>query len=156
MAIKDKLISEVIFHRLQPLAISKYWALIQQNILEALGGQVIKEGGPARLMAAVQSGQIQVWAALSKDEERPTLVGMVFTQIMKDPLLGSSKLLIYGLNLKAMPTAEAFSKCLHELELYAKASGCYALEAQTVWSGIRKLLKANGWGESITLQTKEL
>lgn len=156
MAIKDKLISEVIFHRLQPLAISKYWALIQQNILEALGGQAISKDGPANLMAAVQSGRIQVWVALSKDEERPTLVGMVFTRVIGDELLGSNMLNIYGLNLKKILTDAEFSRCLGELELYAKSIGCYAMHAQTVWSGVNKLLEKNGYKSGPSVLVKEI
>ena len=38
MAIKDNIIQEVLFQKLAPLAITKYWSLIQQCLLDALSG----------------------------------------------------------------------------------------------------------------------
>lgn len=156
MAIKDKLVSKVVLQQLKPLAISKYWLLIQQNILEALGGQKASEGSQVRLMSAIQAGTIQVWVALTADEERPTLVGMAFTRVIGDDLLGTRMLSIYGLNLKKILTDEEFSRCLGEIELYAKSIGCYAMHAQTVWSGVNKLLEKNGYVAGPSVLIKEI
>lgn len=155
MAIKDNIIQEVTFQRLAPLAITKYWNLIQQCLLEALSGQKAAAGALSRLMAAVQAGRIQVWCATSKDE-RPVLAGMVFTQINSDPFLGTSELWVYGLSIRAQATAEVYAQCLEEIAEYGRANGCHAMKAQTVKSGVRHLLEKAGWNNGVCTLTKEI
>ena len=153
--IKDKLIDKVMFQRLKPLAVMKYWNLIQQNILEALGGHVVRSGAEQRLMAEVSSGGIQVWTVLSVDEQ-PKLLAMVFTKEFVDPLLGTKGLLIYGLTVKAQATKGVWTKCLEQISLYAKERGCYAVHAQTKWDGVRKMLDAAGFDMTHTVHVKEV
>jgi hypothetical protein len=155
MAIKDNIIQEVLFQRLAPLAIVKYWSLIQQCLLDALSGQKASEGHASRLMAAVQAGRIQVWCATSKGE-KPVLAGMVFTQVNRDPFLGTNELLIYGLSIRAQATQEVYSYCLDQIAEYAKANDCYALRAQTNKSGVKRLLENAGWHNGVCTLIKEI
>ena len=155
MAIKDNMVKDVLFQRLQPLAVSKYWSLIQQCLLDSLSGHKAAQGYQQRLMAAVQADRIQAWSAIAKGDA-PVLMGMVFTQKMIDPLLGTAELLIYGLTLKAQMGPEAYAHCLAELEAYAKASGCHSLRAQTKVNGVKRLLESNGWSNGVCTLTKEI
>lgn len=155
MAIKDNIIQEVLFQRLAPLAITKYWNLIQQCLLDALSGQKAAPGHAARLMGAVQAGRIQVWSAISKDET-PVLAGMVFTQITTDPFLGTKELWIYGLSMRAQATPEVYAQCLNEIAEYGRANGCHAMKAQTVKSGVKRLLETAGWNNGAYTLTKEI
>lgn len=155
MAIKDRLVSDVLFQRLQPLAIAKYWNLIQQCLVESLEGQTASTGFLNRLMAAVQSGKIQVWSALATGKP-PVLIGMVFTQVFGDPILGTSDLCVYGLTLRAQASPEVYAHCLSELEGYAKQCGCQRVVAQTAKSGVKRLLEANGWSNGACTLKKEI
>lgn len=155
MAIKDNMVKDVLFQRLQPLAVSKYWHLIQQCLLDSLSGHKAAAGYQQRLMAAVQADRIQAWSAISKGDS-PVLMGMVFTQRMVDPMLGTSELLIYGLTIKAQMAQEAYAHCLAELEAYAKAQGCHSLRAQTKVNGVKRLLESSGWSNGVCTLTKEI
>lgn len=155
MAIKDNIIQEVLFQKLAPLAITKYWNLIQQCLMESLSGQKAAPGHVARLMAAVQAGQIQAWSATSKGNP-PVLAGMIFTRISEDELLGSKTLWIYGLTIKALATQQVYDHCLSELEAYAIQNGCHMLRAQTEVRGVTKILKASGWSDGASMFLKEI
>lgn len=153
--IKDKLIDKVMFQRLKPLAVMKYWNLIQQGIVEALSGHTVRSGVEQRLMKEVASGAIQVWTVLSLDEQ-PKLLAMVFTREFVDTLLGTKSLCIYGLTVKAQATKDVWVRCLDQISLYAKERGCYAVHAQTKWDGVRKMLDAAGFEVSQTIHVKEV
>lgn len=153
--IKDQLIQDVLFQRLQPLAVQKYWNLISAMLIDSLQGQTAATGHVVRLMAAVQDGRIQVWSALAHGD-KPVLVGMLFTQIMSDPFLGTSELLIYGLNMRAALSQEAYAHCLSEIESYAKQMKCQSLRAQTDKNGVKRLLQSNGWSNGVCTLTKEI
>lgn len=155
MAIKDNIIQEVLFQKLAPLAITKYWNLIQQCLLDALSGQKASGGHASRLMAAVQAGRIQVWCATSKDE-KPVLAGMVFTQVGADPLLGYSMLYVYGLTIRAPASREVYAHCMDELAKFGKANGCHAIEARTTVRGIQRILVDTGFNTGPPVMTKEI
>ena len=155
MAIKDKLVKDVLFQRLQPLAIAKYWNLIQQCLLESLEGQKAAPGFLNRLMAGVQSGKIQVWSALATGD-KPVLIGMVFTQVLTDAELGTSNLWIYGLSLRAQMSQESYAACFSDIEAYAKSIGCQGVRAQTVKSGVKRLLELNGYSNGAHTLMKEI
>ena len=156
MAIKDMMVKDVTFQRLAPLAVTKYWSLIQQCLMDSLSGQKAAAGYRERLMEAVQSGKIQVWSALATGTDTPILIGMVFTQRMTDPMLGTSELLIYGLSLRAQMAPEGYAHCLYVLEDYAKKNGCQSMRAQTAVRGVQRLLESNGWTAGAVPLVKEI
>ena len=156
MAIKDRLVNDVLFQKMEPLGIAKYWSVVQQTLLESLAGQKATEGYHIRLMGAVQDGSIQVWSALARQDSNPVLIGMIFTIISHERLLGTKTLWIYGLSLHDKATPEVYAFCLATLQEYAKKEGCHDIRALTEKHGVAKMLKSNGWQNGACLLTKEI
>jgi hypothetical protein len=156
MSIKDNLIREVDLFLMKPLLVAKYQGVIRRNLLLALEGQPAGPNAIANLIAAVHHGDIQAWVGVAGEEGNRKMVGMVFTTVATDYFLGTSRLVVYGLNAEARVSPDAFAKGLNTLVEYAKKRGCRTMVAQTSVRGIRKVLEGNGWTNGQCVLTKDL
>lgn len=155
MVSKQSVVRNVRFARLEPFQISQRWPLLRHALEETLTSPKASPQAYVNILAELQSGKMQAWAVLSRREKNPVLVGLMFTQICRNPTFGTSALYIVAAKGYNFLSDSVYVEGMQVLERFARENGCQTIEAITELPRIRRLLDRAGWSNK-TIHSKEI
>ena len=125
--------------KLEPGQVSRWWEAIRDTVRHGLPPTAVNdEERMANVLAALLSGRAQGWV-LMQDEQ---IVGILVTMILVEEMTHSKVLLIYSFAGVAPVLRNTWQQGLHELQQFAKGTGCDKIGAFTTHKGIVQMLKS--------------
>jgi len=140
--------------QLLPDQISKFWGILKYSLYEAppLTANLSYDDWANRILRQALSGQIEVWASYTKDDEL-VFEGIMLTTFLYDPLIDVRDLLIYYIYGYGDISQESKRAALRTIAKYAKSRDCRRITAYTNEPAVVSLVKRMGGDASITFIT---
>jgi hypothetical protein len=116
----------MIMLKLLPEQISRHWDIISFALENVnVSGEQLNSQAIQLLIEKLISGQVQCWAVHNQENGHSGLAAMVFTSILKDPILNIRNLLLMGIYVFDHPSGlMVWHQGLETLRKYAKGNDC--------------------------------
>lgn len=111
--------------KLLPDQISNFWPIIKYAIEESLPPVVGEHPDKMnRLLSAMLSGKLDVWASYRHEEDATKLDGIGVTQILYDDASGTRSMLIYAVYAYEKTLPSTWIESFESISKYARSKGC--------------------------------
>lgn len=138
---------------LMPDQVTAHWAGIKAAIEQSAPPVVKRELDLNKILEAVLSDRLQVWAL---ENDNGKIVAIVTTTVTEDFCSDSKSLLIYSLFGISTIGPRTWQDGLETLKAHARALGCDKIVAFTTQEVIRKLVRFFGGDDSFTYLRMEV
>lgn len=128
--------------QLTPEQVSKFWSIIKYAVEQSLPPIVGEHPDKMnRLLSAILSGRLEVWASYTRSEEAVKFEAILVTQILYDDASNTKNLLLYCVYGYTVITSSSWLEGFKAVSKYAKSLGCSKIIAYTANENVVELAK---------------